>query len=472
MDLMAGMDMAMLTGEALASPMHVGALLIFSPPADAGPHYTDGLHRQALLGVGEIDPRLRRRPHLGPDTLGMWTWQEVEVDLPDHMQARILPPGSDEQALWDLVADLHARPLDRNRPQWMAYLIDGLPNGRFAFYIKIHHTLVDGVEGMQMVSDGMSTDSSDRAVKPFYLVTERAPADAEEPPPRRPSNPLSALRSLAEGAAAVAGLAQNLIGGGADYLAGAIKGDSPLPLSAPNTRFNGRLGPERAVVGGTWPLQRVRAIQDAAQLAFDAKVTCNDVLTAVVAGALRGWLAAHDELPDRSLIAFCPITVRVQGEPVQVGRGNQFGLQQCPLGTEIANPAERLALIHRSMRFAKDQVARHGLATVLLTAPNLAPTLLLSLVPLIPKLRNGYNVPISNVRGPTTDMYFNGAHLDSLYPISTVFDGLGLNITMCSYAETVSFGYVAGANLVPDVQTLVPFTEDAFAELEAAFDIR
>ena len=177
MDVMDGLDAAMITGEALSSPMHVGALLIFTPPSDAGPHYTDDLHRQALVGGGEIDPRLRRRPHIGVDTLGMWTWQEVEVDLPEHMQARVLPPGSDEHTLWDLVAELHARPLERSRPQWMAYLIDGLPGGRFAFYIKIHHTLVDGVEGMQMITDGLSTDPSQRSVKPFYVTAEHAPAE-------------------------------------------------------------------------------------------------------------------------------------------------------------------------------------------------------------------------------------------------------------------------------------------------------
>ncbi|MFN8101344.1 MAG: wax ester/triacylglycerol synthase family O-acyltransferase [Mycobacterium sp.] len=464
MDVMDGLDAAMITGEALSSPMHVGALLIFTPPSDAGPHYTDDLHRQALVGGGEIDPRLRRRPHIGVDTLGMWTWQEVEVDLPEHMQARVLPPGSDEHTLWDLVAELHARPLDRSRPQWMAYLIDGLPGGRFAFYIKIHHTLVDGVEGMQMITDGLSTDPSQRSVKPFYVTAEHAPA--EEPEPAGRPDPVAALRGLAGSATSAVGLARDLIGGGVDYLAGALSGASPLPLAAPHTPFNGRLGPKRSVAGGAWPLERVRSIQDA------TGVTNNDVVTAVVSGALRGWLAAHDALPGRSLIGFCPVSVRVEGEGPQAGHGNLFGLQQCPLGTDLADPAERLERIHRSMQFAKDEVARRGsAATTLLTVPNLLPTFLLSAIPLIPKWRNGYNVPISNVRGPRTDMYFNGAHLDSLYPISTVFDGLGLNATMCSYAETISFGYVAGRNLVPDIATLIPLTETAFAELESAVGV-
>lgn len=461
------LDAAMITGEALASPMHVGALLVFSPPPGAGPHFTDDLHRQALLGGGEIDPRLCRRPHIGLDTLGLWNWEEVEVDLPDHVQARILPPGSGDHAVWDLIAELHSRPLERHKPQWMAYLIDGLPDRRFAFYIKMHHTLVDGVEGMQMIADGLSTDPSDRSVKPFYVAGEHSPVRADEPASGILPNPVSALRSLLDAGRSSIGFAHDVVGGGADYLAGALTGESPFPLAAPHTRFNRRLGPERAVTGGSWPLDRVQAIQDA------AGVTNNDVLTAVVSGALRGWLAAHDELPGRSLIGFLPVSVRVEGEAAQMGHGNMFGLQQCPLGTDLDDAADRLALIHRSMQWAKNEVARRGSAvTTLLTAPNLAPSLLLSLLPLVPKWRTGYNVPISNVRGPRTEMYFNGAHLDSLYPISTVFDGLGLNATMCSYAGTVSFGYVAGRNLVPDIQTLIPLTENAFAELESALGVR
>lgn len=462
MKVMDPLDAAMITGETLSSPMHVGALLVFTPPPGASPHFTDDLHRQTLLGGDEIDVRLRQRPHIGVDTLGRWTWQDVDVDLPDHVQARILPPGSGEHALWDLIAELHSRPLDRSRPQWMAYLIDGVPGGRFAFYIKMHHTLVDGVTGMRMIADSLSTDPSAPS-KPFYVAGEHSPAPSAEPASRSLPNPVSAVRSLVGAGMSSIGLVRSVIGGGADYLAGAINGDSPLPLTAPHTRFNRRLGPERAVAGGTWPLHRVQAIQD------EAGVTNNDVLTAVVAGALRGWLAAHDELPGRSLVGFCPVSVHVDGETAEAGHGNMFGLEQCPLGTDLEDPAERLALIHRSMVWAKDQVARRGSAvTALLSAPNLAPSLLLSMLPLVPKWRTGYNVPISNVRGPATDMYFNGAHLDALYPISTVFDGLGLNATMCSYAGNVSFGYVAGRNLVPDIQTLIPLTEIAFEELESA----
>lgn len=454
---------AMMTGEALTNPLHVAALLMLSPPSGAGPHFVDDLFRDAMTRTDEIDPRMRRRPHVGADTLGLWTWQEVDVELTHHVQRRILPGGSDERALWRLIADLHAQPLDRSKPQWMAYLIDGLSDGRFAFYVKVHHSLIDGVAGMQMIMDTLSTDPDCRSTLPFYAARPRRADDNADPAPRGLPDPAAMLQSAMSAANASIGLTRDILSGSTDYLLAALRGQSPFPLSAPFTRFNRRLGPQRAVAGTTVSLQRIIEIGNVAE------VSVNDVLTAVMSGVLRGWLVAHDELPDRSLVGVCPITLRADGDSVQSGPANLFGIQQCVLGTDLADPGQRLATIHESMRWAKEQVARSGSGvTALLAVPNLAPTLLLSVLPLLPKWRTGYNLPISNIRGPTEDRYFNGAHLDSVYPISTVFDGLGLNATMFSYAGQVSIGYVAGRNLVPDVHTLIALTETALVELETA----
>ena len=360
-------------------------------------------------------------------------------------------------------AELHAERLDRTRPLWMTYLIDGLPDGRFAFYVKVHHIVVDGVAGMQMISDALTTDPTQRSMKPFYAAGPHAPADRTGTGRKIP-NPVSVLRSIGGTATSTIGFLRQVAGGEASYLAGSLaEGTTVLPLSAPFTRLNGRLGPQRAVAGGTWPKKRIKAVQEA------AGVSGNDVLMAVVAGVLRSWLSGLDELPKRSLVAFCPISVRVSGDKSQAEHANLFGLELCPLGTDLENPAERLALIHRAMVWAKQQVASHGSGvTTLLAAPAIAPTALQSMIPFGPKWRTGYNLPISNVRGPDTDMYFNGAHLVALYPVSTVFDGLALNATMCSYVDQIAFGYVAGRDVVPDIESFIPLTERSLAELEAA----
>ncbi len=463
MSVMGGLDAAIMTGDALTSPMHVAALMIFTPPDDAGPHYLDDIYRESLDDALALDPRLRRHPHIGRDTFGMWTWREAEVNLAHHVQRLTLPDGSDEGALWRQVADLHQVPLDRHRPQWMAYMIDGLPGGRFAFYVKIHHALVDGVTGMQMIADALSTDPNLRGARPFFAAREEPPAESARSPLSILPNPVSVLKSALGVTESTIGLARNMISGQAAMLAGSVQGRSVLPMSAPFTRFNGQLGPERAVAGGTWSFDRIRAIRATGEL------TCNDVLMAVVSGALRSYLAAHDELPDRSLVAFCPISVRVGGDAGQAAHGNLFGLELCTLATDSGDPAQRLATIHRSMEWAKQQVADHGsTVSTLLAVPSIVPSLLQSVIPFSPKWRTGYNVPISNIRGPAETLYYNGARLDTLYPISTVFDGLGINITVYSYAGVIAFGYVAGRNIVPDIETLVPMTDAALSELESA----
>ncbi len=138
---------------------------------------------------------------------------------------------------------------------------------------------------------------------------------------------------------------------------------------------------------------------------------------AMVSGALRKYLAANDELPDRSLMAFCPISVRISGAAGQAGQANLFGLELCTLGTDSDDPAERLAAIHRSMEWAKQQVADHGsTVSTLLAVPSIVPSLLQSVIPFSPKWRTGYNVPISNIRGPAETLYFNGARLETLLP--------------------------------------------------------
>jgi diacylglycerol O-acyltransferase len=458
------LEAAMMTAEVLSNPMHAGALLILSPPDDADSNYVADLYNQGLADDVEIDPRLRRCAHRGVDTLGMWAWRYADnIDLNDHFQRRTLPAAGGERALWDLVAALHGERLDRQRPLWMAYLIDGLPDGRFAFYVKVHHTVVDGVAGLQMINRALTTDPTRRFMKPFYAAAPHEPVDRITHTRTPFLDPASALSSAANAATSAIGFTRKVVTGEASYLfASLAERKTVLPFSAPFTRFNRRLGRERAVAGATLSKERIQAVQDA------AGASRNDVLMAVVSGVLRSWLDAHHELPMRSLVAFCPITVRASGSS-QAEDGNLFGLELCPLGTDSTDPAKRLTTIHRSMEWAKQQVARRGSdATTLLAAPSIAPTVLGSLIPFGPRWRTGYNVPISNVRGPDTEMYFNGAHLEFLYPVSTVYDGQALNVTMCPYADRIGVGYVAGRDVVPDIESFVALTEDSMAELETA----
>ena len=172
-------------------------------------------------------------------------------------------------------------------------------------------------------------------------------------------------------------------------------------------------------------------------------------------------------------MAICPITVRDREHGgANDQHGNMFGLWLCPLGTNLDDPAARLDLIHRSMSEGKLWVAKRGAAASLLTvAGSIAATVVFPLLPFTQKVRTGYNLPISHVPGPRDEMYWNGAHIEEIYPVSTVYDGQALNVTTWSYADRVGFGYAAGADAVPDIDTLIPLTEQCLSELEAVVGV-
>lgn len=471
MDTLDPIDALMLTGELVSSPMHVAALLIMTPPpGEDARAFVDRMHQESLTATEEIDPRLRRRPHRGVETGGMWVWRDVpDIDLSQHLQRRTLPAGSGSAAdLWELVSELHAERLDRSAPMWTAHLIDGLDDGRFAFYIKVHHIVIDGVAGLQMIGDSLSTDPDRREMPPFYAAkTTTEPADGDDGGSPGLPNPLSLLRSTVGTAVSGLNLTRHVLAGELSNLVGSLTTRSVAgPFGAPHTRFNTKLGPHRAVAATSLERARIRAVRQA------AGVTGNDVVMAVISGVIRAWLAERDELPDQSLVAICPVTVRSHEQAAADDHGNQFGLGLCPLGTDIADPRERLDLIHQAMANVKHEVADKGPGAMLVVlAPAVFPTVLLPLLPLTSWVPPSYNLPISNVPGPQEQSYFNGARVDEVYPVSVVYDGMALNVTVCSYADRIGMGYVADRDVLPGIDDLIPLTERALAELEDALGV-
>ncbi|WP_420752256.1 wax ester/triacylglycerol synthase family O-acyltransferase [Rhodococcus sp. O3] len=464
MAAMDAMGALMMTAEELSNPMHISALIVLTPPEGAGPAFVDEIHRACQVDADLVDPRLRRRPHRGVDTGGAWTWRDADLDMSEHVFRTTLPAGSGREALWSFVGDVHAEPLDRSRPMWQVHVIDGFDGDRIGLLVKVHHSVVDGIGGIRMIESWVCDDPDRRGMQLFTAEPSR---ERDSSAGTRFPGPLALARSTVEAAAAGADFAVRLGKGGFLNVFKALTGGSAtLPFSAPDTRFNGRLAPARSVAGAEISRARVRAV------AKETGTTTNDVLTAVVAGVLRYWLLAHDELPDESLVAICPITVRSRDAASDDADANAFGVALCTLGTELDDPAQRLAAVHRSMSEAKEQVADLGSGASLAVAlPAIAPTVLLPQIPFAPTPRPAFNLALSNVPGPPTDRYWNGAHLEAIYPVSTVYDGLALNITVCSYDDKLDIGYVAGREQLPDVETLIPLTERALSDLEAAVGI-
>ncbi|MGD9622603.1 MAG: wax ester/triacylglycerol synthase family O-acyltransferase [Mycolicibacterium sp.] len=469
MDWLDPLDAAMMTAEVLSGPLNIAAVLILSPPAGSGSGYVQDLHLRALAGRDPVDPRLRRYPHRSVGTGGGWVWREADtVDLSRHCQRISLAPTAGRDDLWRLISRLHAEPLDRSRPLWISYLIDGLDDGCFALYVKVHHTIVDGVAGLQMITDTLSADPRCRSTPQLYAERPRQPDLCDSRGELHVPNPVAIARSLAGAMASGVGLIERVVTGELTDAVASLVGDTTVaPLAAPYTRFNGKLGHARTVTAGTWPKARIQAVQQ------KAGVTGNDVVTAVVAGVLRRWLLDRQELPAQSLVAICPISVRPRGQVPKELHNNMFGLWLCPLGTHLREPLARLDLIHRSMRAGKHRVARRGSgASLMLLASAIGPTVVLPMLPFAPRVRTGYNLPISHVPGPAAEMYWNGAHVEEIYPVSAVYDGQALNITTCSYADRIGFGYVAGHDILPDIGTLIPLTEESLTELESALGMQ
>ena len=273
------------------------------------------------------------------------------------------------------------------------------------------------------------------------------------------------LRSLLEGAASGAALVEKVVTGEVSNVVASLTTDTTMaPVAAPYSPFNSRIGDERTVRASTWSKSRIRAVQD------KAAVTGNDVVLAVIAGVLRSWLLDRGELPEQSLVTLCPITVRGHEHGPDNGHGNQFGLG-CARWAPISTP-RRTAGSDPSVdvgRKAAGGRARLGrIATALV--PTLALTVLLPKVPFAPKVRTGYNVPISNVPGPVTEMYWNGAHVEEIYHWNglrrTHTNRHGVLIRRPPWVQLST-----SPDVMPNIGEVIELTERSLAELEAAVGV-
>ncbi|MGW0041972.1 WS/DGAT/MGAT family O-acyltransferase [Rhodococcus sp. NPDC003348] len=461
MELMSPVDLALLVGEIGSRTLHVAALMVFDAAEDQDETFVEAAYRQALTYT-TVHPALMRRPVARLSTAGLPTWETVDcIDMGRHLLWSVLTPPAGDAELYQLVARLHESQLDRSRPLWNAHLIEGLSGGRFALYVKIHHALLDGMSGIRLIERSLSTDPLERG-KPVPLML-----DGEEPvksPVRDGWGLIGSgrrARDLAEGmVAAVEILGKALFGEAGKVVAGLRSEATVLPMQAPRSVLNAKITSARAFSARSWPKARIRAVQDA------TGASCGDVILAMCAGALRICLLERGELPHAPLIALVPVAQRRRMDADS--GGNSVGVALCNLGTDLADPLDRLDLIVRSMTAAKNRIHEQGLYPSLMTAvPDLVSNLT-TILPIDPHLRPTFNLVISNVPGPRQRLYWNGAPLRQLYPVSVVFDGIDLNITVCHYADELQFGCIGAPESVPHIERLTEVLEEALCDLETA----
>ena len=448
-------DAMFLLPESREQPMHVGSLQLFSPPPGSDPDYLTELYQDSLRAT-DIAKEFRRRPHRAITTLGQWTWvDDGDIDLEHHIRHSALPPPGRIRELLALVSRLHGTLLDRHRPLWEAHLIEGLNDGRFAVYTKLHHSLMDGVSGLRLLERTLSKDPAARDVRmPF----EERPRSARTE--RTGGGLLSLPLQAGQAAWDMASLTPRVL-----KLAeqGLREQAVALPMQAPRSVLNVPITGSRRFAAQAWSMDRIKAVGRAAD------ATVNDVVLAMCASALRTYLLELDALPDAPLIAMTPVSLREDGDDES---GNAVGTILCNLGTHLVDPQERLLAIRASMRAAKASLrGLNQLQVTALSAAVMAP-LGLGLMPgLQAAVRPPYNLVISNVPGPREPLYWNGARLEGMYPLSIPTNGQALNITVTSYAGDMEFGLIGDRRSLPHLQRMLPALEEGLAELEKAFGL-
>jgi len=447
------MDQTFLWVERRNQPMHVGGLQLITPPPDAPPDFVQKIGeriRDSTVVVPPFNQRLVQR-------FGAWFWTEDEdFDLEAHVRVLALPRPGRIRELLALVSQLHSNHLDRARPLWEYYIIDGVEGGRLAVYTKIHHAMVDGMAAMRMLMKSMSEDPAARKLPAIWAKPLESSGDKADGAGAPRQGPLAALVQAAR--AQIGGVpfvARELYG---KFREARAKGDLASGFVAPRSILNQRVTASRRFAAQSYSLERIRAAGKT------HAATVNDVVLAMCGSALRAYLRELDALPERSLVAMVPVSMRRD----DTASGNQVAMLLATLGTDLADPRERLETIKASVQESKDRYAKMTPEQIVAYSGLLAAPSNLSVATGLAPRFQAYNVTISNVPGPKKPLYWNGARLDGTYPVSIVADGQALNITLNSYVDKMEFGITACRRALPHIQRLLDHLEQGLTELEDA----
>ncbi len=449
-------DAAFVRMESKRTPMHVGGLLTFRLPEHAPRDFLRDLLEQmrqqpfmpAPFSCKLVKSGLRR---LAP------AWEETELDIDYHIRHSALPYPGGERELGVLVARLHSHPMDMTRPLWECHLIEGLEDSRFALYFKAHHCAVDGMAAMRMVRSWLSEDP-DNPHGPAIQIPPAPEDEAPEPELSRMARlkkPVKLagkqIRSLGELAKMLRKMSEK-----------GQEGGTRAALATPKSLFNVRITQQRRLGTQILDLTRIKAISSA------TGTTVNDVCLAICGGAIRRYLLEKDALPEKSLSASVPIGLARSDGKV----GNAVAGFVCPMGTDEEDPKRRLERIHEVTTRSKEQLlSMSPTALMQFAMMGLSPLILGQMTGTLSKIPPFFNVTVSNVVASKVPLYLRGAELEAMYPMSILFDGYALNITLVGYQDRVAIGFTGCRDAIPSLQRLAVYTTDALAEIEQAYGL-
>lgn len=467
MQRLTGLDASFLYLETPSSHMHVAGLMILDP-ADVEGGVTLERVKEVYGQRLHLAPPFRRRLAEVPFGLHHPLWiEDPDFDLDYHIRSTALPsPGSTEQ-LSTLVSRLSAIKLDRSRPLWEVWVIEGLEDGNVAVLTKVHHAAIDGASGNELTVALLDLTPE---------VAEHEPDTEWEPDPVPNSaellgyaasslarQPVRVARALGKTAGAALALRQR--NREEPSLAA-----PPSPFSAPRTPFNTAITARRSFAFTTVSLPAVKAVKSA------TGATVNDVVLALCAGALRRYLDKEGVELDAPLVAMVPVSVRSDDE--KDAMGNRVSSMLATLATDLDDPIERLETIHECMAEVKVQQKAIGADTLGDWAEFAAPALagraarLYSRTKMADRHRPVFNVTISNIPGPAFPLYSIGARMVANYPVGPITDGGGLNMTVMSYLDNLDFGLLACPDVLPDVWSLAEGLQLALDELIAVSGVK
>ncbi len=436
-------DTSFLLAEDRETPMHTGGLMLFS--------YPQGVHEAWLHETfsANDNPNAVQYPFNQKlawplRRLGLPHWdRDQNLDTHYHVRHSALPKPGRYREMFSLVSRLHSTRLHRDRPLWEAHIIEGVEDNRFALYMKTHHSMIDGVGAMRMLRACLSSDPNVRNM----------PAPWNMPRPHKSDRARNPHGTVAATAGAMGGVLK---------FAAAVrhrdKHGMIAPFQTPLTILNGRVTGSRRLVAQSWSLQRIKTVAKA----LDA--TVNDIVLAMSGGALRRYLIDQGALPEQPLTAMTPVSFRPADAEIE---GNSFSVVFATLATELGDPLDRLRAIQHSMGEAKRLLNGMNTADIgIFTSIVALPVLLPHLLRISGRTRPTFNVTVSNVPGPQEPLYWNGARLEGMYPLSIVTHGQALNITVTSCGESLDFGIVACRRSVPHAQRLIDHLDEALVELE------
>jgi diacylglycerol O-acyltransferase len=459
MQRLSGLDASFLYLETSSQLLHVCGLIVLDPESIPGgyafPRMLDAMDRRISV-VPEFRRKLRQVP-LGLDH-PVWV-DDPDFDIDRHVHRLGLPTPGGPAELGELCGHLAGIPLDRSRPLWEMYVIEGLEGGKVAVFTKMHHATVDGMSGMNLLAHLCSLEPELPEPEKDQGTGPRDPGEVEllaRAVVRNGMRPLRVAKLLAPTVGVIAASAQRARQGTA----------MAAPLTAPRTPFNRTITGRRTIAFVDLPLDEVKAVKKA------TGTTVNDVVLALCGGALRRYLQANGELPSASLLATVPVSVR--GESSREG-ANQVSALFARLATDVEDPLERLEAVSEGNRRGKDHNKAIPAEALQEWAELAAPKTFGMAVRIYSSLRLAerhpvvHNLVVSNVPGPPVPLYFMGGLVEGMYPFGPVFHGAGLNITVVSNNGRLHVGLIACAEIAPDLWALGDrFDEELKALTKAA----